>query len=571
MNLINPLCDFHMLVTAAAVCALAPSALATNEAICWPDEGGSKVIVPANLGPITDVSSGAEHSLAIQIDGKVVCWGQNSAGQCNTPFDLGPCKAIAGGYHHTAALRQDGVVRCWGVNIYGQCNVPSGLVECVDVVAGYRHTAAIGVNGIVYAWGGNIEGQTDVPTDLGFCKQLASGSYHMVSLDTAGTVRAWGSGENGQSSVPASLGPCISVGCGHAHSLAVRIDGSVDCWGANTYMQSTVPANLGVCIQVAGGHDGSVALLESGYVVTWGNESPTFYVPPEDIGYVRKITAGWYHFTAMRDLDCDGNLVPDTVELAAHDCNGNGMIDACDAIAGILEDCNGNGLGDECEKQLQISLGSTQLGPIGQGFPQAWTIADAVMAVSPVTIKVRGLGDFGAPSEFVRVRIGSGFDEQALATAGDCIQPPVAQTFTMSAEEFNGSIATDGSILVQLDPSIAVNHAQCPGGSWVEVTVAYVGAASSDCNANGMLDDCELAAGLAADVNRNGVVDTCEVIAPACPADLNSSGDVDGGDLGILLAAWGASAPNPADLNGDDLVDGGDLGVLLAAWGTCAQ
>ena len=53
-----------------------------------------------------------------------------------------------------------------------------------------------------------------------------------------------------------------------------------------------------------------------------------------------------------------------------------------------------------------------------------------------------------------------------------------------------------------------------------------------------------------------------------CPGDLNGGGQVDGGDLGLLLAAWGTSDP-AADLNGDGTVNGADLGLLLADWGPC--
>jgi len=61
------------------------------------------------------------------------------------------------------------------------------------------------------------------------------------------------------------------------------------------------------------------------------------------------------------------------------------------------------------------------------------------------------------------------------------------------------------------------------------------------------------------------------VLCPdACLGDLNGDGSVDGGDLGVLLSAWGVAAGgSSADLNGDNSVDGGDLGVLLSAWGTC--
>ena len=53
-----------------------------------------------------------------------------------------------------------------------------------------------------------------------------------------------------------------------------------------------------------------------------------------------------------------------------------------------------------------------------------------------------------------------------------------------------------------------------------------------------------------------------------CPGDLDGGGQVDGGDLGLLLAAWGTPDPS-ADLNGDGTVNGADLGLLLAAWGPC--
>jgi hypothetical protein len=56
------------------------------------------------------------------------------------------------------------------------------------------------------------------------------------------------------------------------------------------------------------------------------------------------------------------------------------------------------------------------------------------------------------------------------------------------------------------------------------------------------------------------------VEVPQCPADLDGDGLVGGGDLGILLGAWGSV---DADLNDDGIVDGNDLGIMLGAWGNC--
>lgn len=52
-----------------------------------------------------------------------------------------------------------------------------------------------------------------------------------------------------------------------------------------------------------------------------------------------------------------------------------------------------------------------------------------------------------------------------------------------------------------------------------------------------------------------------------CPADLNGNGVVAGGDLVILLGAWGT--PAPGDLDGSGVVDAADLAVVLSSWGAC--
>ena len=62
------------------------------------------------------------------------------------------------------------------------------------------------------------------------------------------------------------------------------------------------------------------------------------------------------------------------------------------------------------------------------------------------------------------------------------------------------------------------------------------------------------------------------VSAPSCScnftldADFDENGVVDGGDLGVLLGAWG-TGDCTADLNHDGVVNGADLGQLLGQWG----
>jgi len=97
-----------------------------------------------------------------------------------------------------------------------------------------------------------------------------------------------------------------------------------------------------------------------------------------------------------------------------------------------------------------------------------------------------------------------------------------------------------------------------------------LGARSTDCNLNGVMDSCEIADGLTVDINHNGVPDTCETPFTACPGDFDGNNTVSGSDLGALLGGWG---PCPlgalGDMDSNGVINGADLGALLGAWGPC--
>ncbi|MDG1899867.1 MAG: dockerin type I domain-containing protein, partial [Phycisphaerales bacterium] len=62
------------------------------------------------------------------------------------------------------------------------------------------------------------------------------------------------------------------------------------------------------------------------------------------------------------------------------------------------------------------------------------------------------------------------------------------------------------------------------------------------------------------------------VVTPVeCVGDINGDGNVNSGDLGILISLWNTSAKsNPeADLNRDGTVNAADIGLLIGAWGPC--
>jgi CxxC motif-containing protein (DUF1111 family) len=92
--------------------------------------------------------------------------------------------------------------------------------------------------------------------------------------------------------------------------------------------------------------------------------------------------------------------------------------------------------------------------------------------------------------------------------------------------------------------------------------VAFDGDAE-DCNNNGFADLRDIALGTSQDSNNDGIPDECT----DCPADIDGSGVVDGSDLTLVLAGWGASGDS--DVDGDGVTNGTDLASVLAAWGSC--
>lgn len=81
-----------------------------------------------------------------------------------------------------------------------------------------------------------------------------------------------------------------------------------------------------------------------------------------------------------------------------------------------------------------------------------------------------------------------------------------------------------------------------------------------DCDANGIPDASDIANRVLTDRNGDGVPDQC-----AAAGDLNGDGAVNGGDVTIILGAWGPGGP-PADVTGDGTVDGADIAWILGNW-----
>jgi alpha-tubulin suppressor-like RCC1 family protein len=135
------------------------------------------------------ISTGLNYTMAINKNGRAWGWGLNGNGQLGdnsitsrrTPVSvLGAVKTfcqISTGSEHTVAIDKNGRAWCWGYNLYGQLGdnsvtvrrTPVSVLGAVKtfclISAGNNHTIAIDKNGRVWGWGD--------PIYLGINRQLA--------------------------------------------------------------------------------------------------------------------------------------------------------------------------------------------------------------------------------------------------------------------------------------------------------------------------------------------------------------------------------------------------------------
>jgi alpha-tubulin suppressor-like RCC1 family protein len=162
---------------------------------------------------VTALAAGAQHSLAVDADGRAWAWGLNRDGQLGDGGSRVPAPrrsvpgrwgTVTAGAAHTLAIRTDGTLWAWGANDTGQLGDTTTTdrthpVRIGDptwrwrtVTAGAAHTLAIRTDGTLWAWGANDWGQVGItgpetapaPRRIGGGTWigLAAGDMHSVAL-----------------------------------------------------------------------------------------------------------------------------------------------------------------------------------------------------------------------------------------------------------------------------------------------------------------------------------------------------------------------------------------------------
>jgi hypothetical protein len=544
--------------------------------IGWGDRNFGQTFTPSDLNNVTQVAC-ASHTYALKSDGTLVGWGFNWYGQTNTPPDLTDVIQVACGVYHTYALKADGTLIGWGLNFYGQTNTPPDLIGVKQVACGVVQTYALKNDSTIIGWGA-----TNTPTDLSDITKVACGDSHTYALKDDGTLIGWGDNSYGQTNIPAGLADAIDVVCGALHNYALKDNGTLVGWGNNDSGQTNTPADLYNVTQVACGQSHTYALMSDGTLVGWGGNSAGQTSTPPDLYNVSRVVCGRSHNYALLEGDCDADGVLDQSAIAADsvtNLNNNRFPDSCEVARGWEEDCNTNNIIDSYEQSLNQSAAadSDVLPRIGFGHPQQWVYTSPSLSLNDPVLIIRAHGDFGAPGETLTVTLNGRFVGTFLADGADkndC-RSFITRTITLPRAFYNECVATPGGAtdaIFDFTTSVAVNADQCPGGSWVRAEISYTAAVAGDCNANSLLDVCEIELDPALDANTDGVIDACQGMGVVflCPGDLDGGGSVDTGDLSLLLMSFGAAMPgDPADLDASGQIDTADLSLMLLSFGDC--
>lgn len=148
----------------------------------------------------TAIAAGNSHACALLDSGMVKCWGLNNGGQLGSmtnagtgtlnpgPLDVWTSNItrITTGRDHTCAVNDQGAPFCWGRNDLGQLGVAanagtsnptwqpamvwnplSTLVSVASINAGHSHTCALTTTGGLRCWGFNSRGQLGNMTNFG--------------------------------------------------------------------------------------------------------------------------------------------------------------------------------------------------------------------------------------------------------------------------------------------------------------------------------------------------------------------------------------------------------------------
>ena len=161
----------------------------TNIGTGSPNPRPTLVGLPGEIGPVTQVAAGGGHSLAVTASGQLYAFGINGTGELGSsanngtnnpnptptvvtlPGEIGPVTQVAAGANHSLAVTASGQLYAFGFNEFGQLGsstnngtnhanptptlvtLPGEIGPVTQVAAGANHSLAVTASGQLYAFG----------------------------------------------------------------------------------------------------------------------------------------------------------------------------------------------------------------------------------------------------------------------------------------------------------------------------------------------------------------------------------------------------------------------------------
>jgi alpha-tubulin suppressor-like RCC1 family protein len=323
---------------------------ATNNKTSEPNPAPTLLVLPGASGPVTQISAGEAHSLAVTSTGQLYAFGNNGDGQLGSatnnktvepnptptlvalPGASGPVTQIAAGGHHSLAVTSTGQLYAFGINYYGQLGsatnntteepnptptlvaLPGASGPVTQIAASNNHTLALTSTGQLYAFGENRYGQLGsainnnslapnptptlvaLPGASGLVTQIAAGANHSLAVTSTGQLYAFGDNYSGQ------LGSATNSTTVEPNPTPTLV---------------ALPGASGPVIKIAAGASHSLAVTSTGQLFAFGynydgqlgsatnnkisepNPTPTLVALPGASGPVTQIAASRSHSLAV--------------------------------------------------------------------------------------------------------------------------------------------------------------------------------------------------------------------------------------------------------------------------------
>jgi alpha-tubulin suppressor-like RCC1 family protein len=240
---------------------------------------------------VVAIAAGQKHSVALTSDGKIYAWGANDVGQLGDLSESSrsapvavyldgdpshrPVTAISAGKSHSLALLSDGDVLVWGSNIAGSLGLGVDEMEAsyttepltlsgmgalagkraIALSAGTDFSLALREDHKVIGWGANDVGQLGDGTTTrrleptlmpisGTFRSICAGGSHAMAQEESLNVRVWGANTNGQLGIGNGLNQILptypyinlvqwirTLAAGASHTSFLVFDGTLNKFG----------------------------------------------------------------------------------------------------------------------------------------------------------------------------------------------------------------------------------------------------------------------------------------------------------------------------------------------------